>query len=137
MDSTHQSKNTVIQQAMKLIAKTIYTLLFILIIIATGVSMLSYTTTIHTPEMLIIFGVVSIGYILEVILSPYERILEVQQQYRQLMTAYTPYLVTVITLLITHYYHIINFNLLTLITTIQIARTISAGMMWNISRKKK
>lgn len=137
LDTTHDSRNTLLEQAITIIAKTIYKLLFILIIIATGISLLSYTTTIHTKEMLLIFGIVSIGYILEVILSPYERILEVKQEYPALIGAYAPYMIIITLGALIQFYHIVNFSLLSLVATIQTARIISAGTMWLINKKGK
>lgn len=55
----------------------------------------------HAPnqEVVVLFFVVAIGYMLEVLLSPYERVLEVKRRYRLLWLSYAPYLCGLVMLL--------------------------------------
>ncbi len=53
------------------------------------------------PSLLQIFTLLLMSYILEILLSPYERILEVDQRYKHLFYSFAPYLMGMIIILIT------------------------------------
>lgn len=56
--------------------------------------------TLETTELVFLFGTIIGGYMLEMLLSPYERLLEVQFKFRSLFKAYLPYVLGYTLLLI-------------------------------------
>lgn len=63
-----------------------------------GASLYAHVWTITHSVQLQLFLIFSISYVLEILLSPAERMLEVYAHYRQLMYAYIPYTIMVIIL---------------------------------------
>lgn len=81
---------TVYKKALIRLFKTVIALIVPLTFLTIGAFFVK--THMVTQEMLVLFFVVSIGYMLEVLLSPYERVLEVKRRYRLLWVSYAPYL---------------------------------------------
>ena len=81
-----------------------------------------------------IFFIMAIGYIIELMLSPYERILEVNQRYLLLIYAYTPYII----MLIIGFYsnHITYIGLVGSVMIIHSVRLVSSGLMVYFSRAR-
>lgn len=69
-------------------------LLGLMIVMLVGSSSLQ-----KNPYAFHIFIVLTVGYVLESLLSPYERVLEVKERYSRLIIAYMPYVVMIITVL--------------------------------------
>ncbi|NCX96748.1 MAG: hypothetical protein EBX41_10190 [Chitinophagia bacterium] len=78
-------------------------------------------------RMLLLFFVVAIGYMLEVFLSPYERILEVKRRYRLLWISYLPYLVGFSYLLIARLFQTMPLTIF--VTLIHALRLLGALLM--------
>jgi len=74
-----------------------------------------------------LFFIITIGYLLETILSPYERALEVQQHYKKLVISYSPYLIMLVCLGMYTYYF--TYNITTILTIIHSIRLISSLLM--------
>lgn len=81
----------------------------------------------------LIFLVISCGHILEIILSPYERILEVKRCYRYLIISYFPYLCTLGG--IGYYFFLPASNMLVGLICIHLARLSSSFLMVYFSKK--
>lgn len=88
---------TVYKKALIRLFKTVIALIVPLTFLTIGAFFIK--TQMITQEMLVLFFVVSLGYMLEVLLSPYERILEVKRRYRLLWLSYAPYLLGLLCLL--------------------------------------
>lgn len=84
------STQTVYQKALIQLFKTVIALIVPLTFLTVGAFFIK--TNMLTQEMLILFFVVALGYMFEVLLSPYERVLEVKRRYRLLWLSYAPYL---------------------------------------------
>lgn len=82
---------------------------------------------IKNKSVFLIFFISTIGYLIETILSPYERILEVHAHYKYLIYAYIPYIIMMIIL---YSFNIITFiGLVTMILVIQVVRLVSSVLM--------
>lgn len=79
------------------------------------------------PSALNIFYLLLVSQIFEIILSPYERILEVDCRYRQLFYAYAPYIIVMATILTTPFTHYLGLN--KTLTLICIARLTTSLIM--------
>ena len=80
-----------------------------------------------------LFFIVTLGYLLEAVLSPYERLLEVNRNYLLLLQAYVPYIIMVGVLLLTTI--IPTIGLLYTIILIHSVRLLSAFLMAYIARR--
>lgn len=78
-------------------------------------------------RMLLLFFVVAIGYMLEIFLSPYERILEVKRRYKLLWISYIPYMAGFGYLLIAQQFQFMPLTLF--VTLIHVLRLIGALLM--------
>ena len=107
-------------------AKLISMLVVIILISMT----INYTTT--STEMFILFSIFTIGYMVEILLAPYERILEVKQEYKKLWLAYTPYIIGIIGVAIYLYFY--KLPITTIICIIHILRLTSSLIMWKIGK---
>ncbi|NBP16146.1 hypothetical protein EBU95_17470 [bacterium] len=84
-------------------------------------------------ELIKLFFIIVFGYIIELLLSPFERVLESKFQYRSLWIAYTPYLIC---LLVLHVFKALNlFSLTFFIMIIQIFRIIGSLLMMYFAQK--
>jgi hypothetical protein len=84
------------------------------------------------PTICRLFIIITITYLIESILSPYERVLEVKSHYLKLGLAYSPYVISMIILIcspIMHYLGLVNT-----ILWIQTVRLISSGIMVHFTR---
>ena len=81
---------TVYKKALIHLFKTIIGIIIPLTFLTIGVFFIK--TEMLTQNMLVLFFVVALGYMFEVLLSPYERVLEVKRRYRLLWLSYAPYL---------------------------------------------
>lgn len=81
---------TVYQKAFIRLFKTVIALILPLTLLT--ISVFFIKTQAFTQEMLLLFFVVALGYMFEVVLSPYERVLEVKRRYRLLWLSYAPYI---------------------------------------------
>ena len=66
---------------------------------------------------------------IELYFSPYERLLEVQQEYKKLWISYTPYIFTLITIILLQYFYKNNLTLLKILYIIHIIRIVSSLCM--------
>ncbi len=81
-----------------------------------------------------LFLIITIAYLIESILSPYERILEVKKRYTKLFIAYTPYIIMISALLM---FNIIpSIGLLTSILLIHGVRLVSSLIMIPYAHKE-
>jgi hypothetical protein len=91
-------------------------------------------TIIHDPYVFQTFFILTSGYLLEALFSPYERVLEVKRRYLMLLIAYLPY---IFMLCAAYYYHLITlFGLLGSIAVIQGVRLVSSILILIAARKK-
>lgn len=75
------------------------------------------------------FFIITIGYLLESILSPYERVLEVKRCYTSLFIAYIPYISTLV-IMFTYFYSIVSLiGLLGMLIIIHGVRLVSSACM--------
>ncbi len=81
---------TVYEKAFIRLFKTVIALIIPLTFLTIGVFFVK--TQVLTQEMLVLFFIVALGYMFEVLLSPYERVLEVKRRYRLLWLSYAPYI---------------------------------------------
>jgi hypothetical protein len=78
-------------------------------------------------DVFLIFFIITIGYLLEALLSPYERILEVHAHYKALIYAYVPYIIMIFIL---YYFNFITFiGLVNMILLLQGVRLVSSLIM--------
>jgi hypothetical protein len=80
-----------------------------------------------TPPALCFFLIIILGHIIETILSPFERILEVKRTYKKLVFSYIPYLTMLIG--IAYYLFLPSANLFTALVCIYIARITGSMLM--------
>lgn len=114
-----------IKKAFNTLKKTVLLLVLILISIAlVGLVYVCYTTSLASQTFIIIFCVCFIGYMIEIVLSPYERILEVSLDYKALIQAYIPY--CIVLTLVLHYQLIAVAGLVPFIVVIQALRSVSS-----------
>ncbi len=73
------------------------------------------------------FLLLSSCHVIETILSPYERLLEVNRCYKSLICAYSPYILILV--IVGYLYSNESVNLITAISTIYMARLISSGLI--------
>ncbi len=90
---------------------------------------------IGSNNLFTLFIIVAIGYMIEIFLSPYERLLEVQRQYKKLWISYTPYIIVITFLGVMHYYNHITLTLLQIICIIHLMRVIGSISMALFARK--
>jgi len=124
IETGHESggeKNSMMISAVKeVVAKTarlILPLLGILVVIC------FVPNRLYTPDVFHAFLLMTIGYILETILIPYERLLEVRRRYLFLFLSYLPYIGVMILLMFT--LRISSIGLLPLLLCIHIVRLVS------------
>lgn len=79
------------------------------------------------------FFIMAVGYVIELILSPYERLLEINRRYRYLIFAYIPYIL-VISLLLTSNV-ISSIGLLWTLVCIHSVRLVSALIIMYLARR--
>jgi hypothetical protein len=91
-------------------------------------------TLFHNPFVFQIFFIMTIGYLIEYIVSPYERVLEIKRQYITLMYAYMPYIFMIVILLSTSF--ITSIGLLGTILMIHVVRLVSSFIMVFFVRRK-
>ncbi len=106
----------------KVLSNTIMYMSIPLILLVTGIFL--YHLERYSTDMILIFIIFTIGYALEIILSPYERMLETQKAYRLLWISYIPYMFIFIISTIFLIKGIIMH--IPYLLSIQIARAISA-----------
>ncbi|MFI5332791.1 MAG: hypothetical protein ACHQVS_01690, partial [Candidatus Babeliales bacterium] len=83
--------------------------------------------SIKNNSVFLIFFISTIGYLIETVLSPYERILEVHAHYKALIYAYIPYIIMISIL---YSFNVITFiGLVTMILIIQGVRLVSSLLM--------
>lgn len=115
-----------------LFKKLVWTVSLICIPLLMGVllcALISLWSPNFIPESLVLlFLILAISYLTEVILSPYERLLEVNRNYQALAWAYIPYIV----LLALLFYHkaIAHIGMVPFILVIQALRLLSAFIMF-------
>ena len=86
------------------------------------------------PAITQLSAFITICYLAEILLSPYERILEVEQKYQTLFKAYVPYIILLMPLL--HTRVMCSLGLFSTIALIHIARLISAGLIVYFAKKE-
>ena len=89
-----------------------------------------------SSDMITIFLIVAIGYMIEIFLSPYERLLEVQRRYKLLWISYTPYIIVISILGILQYYKYTQCSMIQILSIIHGIRIISSLSMAFYARKK-
>ncbi|TET06577.1 hypothetical protein E3J79_01375 [Candidatus Dependentiae bacterium] len=80
-----------------------------------------------TPPAMCFFLIISLGHIIETILSPFERVLEVKRTYKKLIFSYIPYLTILIG--VAYYFSLPSANLVTALIYIYIARITGSLLM--------
>ncbi|MFT6765349.1 MAG: hypothetical protein ACJAZS_000225 [Alteromonas naphthalenivorans] len=90
---------TTYQQALIRLFRTIIAMIVPLACLSIGAFFFKSYALINN-NMLLLFFVVAFGYMFEVLLSPYERVLEVKRRYRLLWVSYAPYVVGLTLLLV-------------------------------------
>ncbi len=88
----------------------------------------------YDNNVFLIFLLISICFLMEVMFSPYERVLEVKRDYVLLTCAYTPYIIMVIVLLTTNL--MTSIGLFNSITLIHGVRLVSSLIMLALARVK-
>lgn len=94
----HVQENTQSKHSLESAFSRLYRYVIIVclaLLVFMGISLYLYPTVLEQSDALSIFLIVALGYLIEIFLSPYERILETKQDYKLLWIAYTPYLVTI------------------------------------------
>ena len=124
IETGHESrgeKNSMMISAVKeVVAKTTRLILPLLGIL---VGICFVPNRLYTPDVFHAFLLMTIGYILETILIPYERLLEVRRRYLFLFLSYLPYIGVMILLTLT--LRISSIGLLPLLLCIHIVRLVS------------
>jgi hypothetical protein len=95
-----------------------------------------YTAT-HS-SLILIAGIMTVGYLAEVALIPYERLLEVQHSYKSLVHAYIPYcsgLVLIVFIIVTAKFFNLTIHLWFIILLIMGVRLVSMLVMRNFARQ--
>ena len=70
------------------------TLIFLTLPLATVTVLLTKKfRTLDSTELAVLFGIIITGYMVEMVLSPYERLLEVKFRFKELCKSYIPYLI--------------------------------------------
>lgn len=82
-----------------------------------------------------LFLIVTIGYLVEIILSPFERVLETQKEYKKLWFSYTPYLIG-ITFLFFYNWLCAPLSLIVIMLIIHLLRLIGSLLMVFFVQKK-
>ncbi len=118
------NSNKNLRQSFNLIVKIISWITLLLGLLSILVFFLRYTELSHKISAL--FYIVVIGYIIEIYLSPYERILEVKQEYKKLWTAYIPYLFIIIGLFLIQFFTKFYISLVYLLIIIHSSRILSS-----------
>lgn len=93
---SHNNAQNTYQKALVRLFRTVILMIIPLTCVTIGTFL--FKARIANQEMVLLFFVVSLGYMLEVLLSPYERVLEVKRRYRLLWVSYTPYICGIILL---------------------------------------
>lgn len=89
------------QQLIQAFTHLMRTLIVLIFPLATATILLTKRFhTLGTTELVLLFSIIIGGYMVEMLLSPYERLLEVRFQLRLLFKAYLPYLIGYTTLLV-------------------------------------
>jgi len=91
--------------------------------------------TLYHGQILKLFFIMSISYLIHVLFFPFERLLEVKKWYNTLLLSHTPYTFLII-LFFLFYPQIPSIGLLTLATIPHIARLTSALIMFLVVKKK-
>ncbi len=124
IETGHESrgeKNSMMISAVKeVVAKTTRLILPLLGVL---VGICFVPNRLYTPDVFHAFLLMTIGYILETILIPYERLLEVRRRYLFLFLSYLPYIGVMILLTLT--LRITSIGLLSLLLCIHIVRLVS------------
>jgi len=81
------------------------------------------------------FFIMTIGYLAELLLSPYERMLEIEQRYLLLLISYTPYLLMIIAF-VCRPTLIASIGLVACVALIHIVRFASAGIMFYFAKTR-
>lgn len=120
--NTHEAMDNAFKKLTTKIAGLCFPLLGIIII--AGAHSINI---IKDNNVFLIFFIITISYLIEALLSPYERILEVHAQYKYLIYAYVPYIVMMIIL---YSFNFITFiGLVNMILLIQGVRLVSSLIM--------
>lgn len=82
-----------------------------------------------------LFAVITSSYLLEIIVSPYERILEIKKMYFTLLCTYIPY-IALFLITITYFSKITTYKLLSIIILIHSTRLISTYTIAYLAHKK-
>ena len=112
---------------------------YVIIVCAVLLALIAISLYIHPAILkqsnaLSIFLIVALGYLIEVFLSPYERILETKQDYKLLWIAYTPYLLTIVGSLLFSVAQ--NYSLVTFMGLLHAARLSGAFLMAVFASRK-
>lgn len=100
---------------------------FLIIFFVCGFQLLHDTCVLQT------FFIITLGYLLETLMSPYERLLEVKSNYLMLAMAYAPYAIVVMALLYTQ--SLTFIGLLTFVLIIQGVRLVSSLLMMRFAQR--
>lgn len=108
------------------------TVLLLVAMISTLACVLSFFSCIYEPAFLprsaiALFCIFFLGYMVEIVLSPYERLLEVSREYRSLVVAYMPYCFLLMVMLYTK--TIITAGLVPFVAILQLLRCLSSCLM--------
>ena len=120
---TLNNTQTLYKSAFKQLVRTVIVITLPLTVLSAGAFFLK--TNAPTQEMLVLFFVVAFGYMFEVLLSPYERALEVKRRYRLLWVSYAPYLFGLVFL----FTWPLSFSLVQWIILVHLLRLLSALLM--------
>ncbi len=117
------------QQLIQAFTHLMRTLILLIFPLATAtILLIKRFHTLATNELVFLFGIIISGYMLEMLLSPYERLLEVQFKFRELFKAYLPYVVGYALLLFIVMYHAL-INLVIFMFVTQALRLLSSLLM--------
>lgn len=114
-------------KAFKELSTKIINLSVIAVIAIVPLGIMFNTKLISQTSTCYIFLLLAVGYLLESLLSPYERVLEIKRSYVSLLCAYIPYIFML--LIITIYFNWFQGNLITIFLMIHVSRLMSALIM--------
>jgi hypothetical protein len=117
------------QQLFQTFAYLMRTIIMLTFPLATITIVVTYTFhTLATTDLVMIFGVIMTGYMFEMLLSPYERLLEVNFKLKQLALSYSPYCIGYAALVVALLHG--KISLLVCIALTQTVRIISSLCMF-------
>lgn len=132
MEEDHKSSAT-LQKAFTELTKKITIICFTLLTI--GIMCSYYPTLVSFKhDSITLFSIITLGYLLEILLSPFERILETKQEYKRLWFSYAPYLIFMSLSFIfvaPHRFSLVNFLIL-----LHCARISGSLIMWGFTKAR-